>query len=206
LDIPRYISALILGFVVTAALAGDDDPVKQPYVEGGDCWTYRVTSSLKQDKVGNYNLCVTYVDKVKNVILAVRTSFGGREIDETFSAEWNPVTNAKAVRPSGTHFLKFPLHVGDTYSFEADSEHMDSPEQERKRRWDMKVVGWEDVTVPAGTFHAVRIEGIGINAKRRSPNQKTIWYVPEVNRDVKTISVQRSGTFVHELTQYRLNK
>ena len=207
---PRYLSALVLGFVVTAALAGDDDFVKQPYVEVGDCWTYRRTSVSMNDKsVHDYTSCVTYIDYSKDVIFAV-ASTGGDGSDHTFTTEWNPVINEYAIRAK-THFLKFPLHVGDKYSFDEDYQLAESVEKKRKRKWDMKVVGWDDVTVPAGTFRAMRIEGIGIgtamNARHSQPQKRvTIWYVPEVNRDVKTIWTRNSDTVVLELTQYRLNK
>ncbi len=78
----------------------------------------------------------------------------------------------------------------------------------------MKVVGWEDVTVPAGTFRAVRIEGttllphVSASGRLLQPRQSqlTIWYVPEVNREVKRIYDNGRDTDVRELTQYRLNR
>lgn len=188
------------------------NPVRRPYVEVGDCWTYRKTDPAnKKKRVYDYTSCVTYVDKSKDVIFAV-DSTGGVGTDHTYTIDWNPVVDQHTVR-SETHFLKFPVHVGDTYSFEVDYRNTNHPLENRKRKWDMKVVGWEDVAVPAGMFRAVRIEGIGIGGRASgtgnfSPtrHQVTIWYVPEVNREVKRIHNNGALTVVHELTQYRLNR
>lgn len=185
----------------------ESNPVIRPYVEVGDCWSYHSTSSVqkKDDWLNYYALCVTYVDYSKDVIFAVASS-GGEGTDFTFTTEWNPVTTPDVIKRSGTHFLKFPLHVGDTHSFDEEYRLKQSPERERTTRWSMKVVGWEEVIVPAGTFRAVRIEGIGIGEGVRSRNQVTIWYVPEVNRYVKHISDTPSRRVVQELTSYHLRR
>ena len=205
---PAQDSVNTLG-MAEARQAIERSPVKRPYVEVGDCWSYRQTTNRKQDKpVNDYTMCVTYVDYGKSVIL-VTSSHGGEGENQTFTTEWNIVTDPRSVRTSPTRFLKFPLHVGETYSFESSYRNSNSAEIERKKKWDMKVVGWEDVIVPAGKFRAVRIEGIGTNADgrpARQQTQETIWYVPEVNRKVKDIRVNSSGTDVQELTQYRLNR
>lgn len=58
-----------------------------------------------------------------------------------------------------------------------------------------RVVGWESVTVPAGTFRALRVEIEGNRGKDPDPFwwpkqaarfQHTIWYAPEAKRYVKS--------------------
>jgi len=58
----------------------------------------------------------------------------------------------------------------------------------------IKVAGWETVTVPAGTFRALRVEVEGSRGKDPDPFwwpkqaarfQHTIWYAPEAKRYVK---------------------
>jgi hypothetical protein len=209
----RYLSALVLGFGITAALAGDDDPVKQPYVEVGDCWTYRTAYTSKPDRPGGHKLCVTYVDREKNLILVVARTNGGREVDLTYTGEWTAIAGFRNVSTLASHELKFPLRVGDAYSF-VHEYHRKSDEQVWGRtHYDMKVVGWEDVTVPAGTFRALRIEGIGVGRGMRGTQARpfehrtTIWYAPEVNRKVKSIIFRSSKNItVEELVEYSLKK
>ena len=61
-------------------------------------------------------------------------------------------------------------------------------------KYAVKVAGWETVTVPAGTFRALRIEVEGSRGKDPDPFwwpkqaarfQHSIWYAPEAKRYVK---------------------
>jgi hypothetical protein len=188
-------------------------PVKRPYVEVGDCWSFRTTSVSKQgstqgSRVVDYTFCVTYVDYTKDVIIGVASS-GGEGRSYTFTTEWNPLTAEGTAIWTGGRYLKFPMHVGETYSFDADFRFHKSVERIHAAKWNMEVVAWEDVTVPAGAFRALRIEGIGIvDAGTPSQYQHSIsyWYVPELNQVVKYISAIPSETSVQELTQYRMNR
>ena len=83
-----------------------------------------------------------------------------------------------------------------------------------------KVVGWESVTVPAGTFRALRAEIEGHRGKDPDPYwwpkqaarfQHTVWYAPEVKRYVKAHHLAWSMTASQfadeavELLEYRPN-
>ncbi len=106
-----------------ARQAIERNPVKRPYVEVGDCWTYRWSYPTKKNKpYSDHTLCVTHVDYSKDVILAV-SSMGGDGSEYSYTSEWNPVADRRAVR-SKAQFLKFPLHVGDTYSFDEDYQSL----------------------------------------------------------------------------------
>lgn len=210
---PRYLSALAFFFVVTAALAGDDDPVRLPYVEVGDCWTYRAKDSLDQPNWSSSKSCVTYVDKSKNLIFTVLKTQKGRERDRTFTSEWNPISTARSVFLKAPRYLQFPLHVGDAYSCDDEYRQKRNEQGWARVQYDIKVVGWDDVTVPAGSFRALRIEATGTGRRLDRTNAKpfrhqlTIWYVPAVNREVKRIFSSTSGReSIHELTEYSLNK
>jgi hypothetical protein len=61
-------------------------------------------------------------------------------------------------------------------------------------RYVTRVTGWETVTVPAGTFRALRVEIEGNRGKDSDPFwwpkqaarfQHTVWYAPEAKRYVK---------------------
>jgi len=68
---------------------------------------------------------------------------------------------------------------------------------------------WEDVTVPAGTFHAIRVN-LGTNVFNPSTGEQingtdTSWYVPEVHRSVKSITTGKDGKRqIIQLLQYEL--
>jgi hypothetical protein len=85
-------------------------------------------------------------------------------------------------------------------------------------KYTTRVVGWESVTVPAGTFRALRLEVEGSRGKdpdaywwpkQAARFQHTVWYVPEVKRYVKSHHLAWSMTSAQfadeavELLEYR---
>jgi len=76
--------------------------------------------------------------------------------------DWSRTRAVNGVATVVNRPLSFPLDVGRTWSVSYtehqpnrvhSSEHFSSP---------YRVIGWEDVTVPAGPFHAVKIECEGV--------------------------------------------
>jgi len=99
-------------------------------------------------------------------------------------------TNVRATRDLNTfvkaangewqefRWLQWPLEPGRTYSITSGAF-----------TWDGKVEGWESVTVPAGTFKAIRI-----SFTRSGPSKwgasETIWFVPEMKAVARRIAVR----------------
>ena len=69
------------------------------------------------------------------------------------------------------------------------------------------VLGWEDVTVPAGTFHALKVVVLSRYYGAGGYNDDstlTFWYVPEVNRFVKfDYRDTFDGALLAELVSYK---
>jgi hypothetical protein len=125
--------------------------------------------------------------------------------------------------PSGKNIVSpyypnysFPLDVGKTWeqktTFTRNYEN-----RKAVATLQGKVIGWEQVTVPAGTFRALKIELGGFyNGSNSSSNWSgqifhTIWYVPEVKNFVKEIyrDTYRGVTSnhdIHELVEYKLSQ
>ena len=51
-------------------------------------------------------------------------------------------------------------------------------------RYDLKVVGKERITVPAGTFDTFKIEARGYNINLGARLERNIWIAPGVNADI----------------------
>ena len=85
-------------------------------------------------------------------------------------------------------WLLFPIKVGNTWraTYTVRDSYQSGPvdgppdtvwdEQEVWEEW--KVVAWEEVTVPAGTFMAFRVTLTG--ASYPGPSDVTYWYAPEI--------------------------
>ena len=74
---------------------------------------------------------------------------------------------------------QWPLAQGKTWDAPYEGADFDTS-------WSVSVQGWEDVTVPAGTFRAIRIDLKRTNSGgRRTVKQETLWYAPAVKRHVR---------------------
>src|SRR6476660_10486784 len=85
----KVLVLLAIGAMPIGSYGADDQPVKAPYIEPGDCWSYHAEGFFFRGWINDYELCVTSVDQKKNLILAVATvKDDGREIDTAFALDW----------------------------------------------------------------------------------------------------------------------
>jgi hypothetical protein len=187
----------------------DSESVKRPYVEVGDCWTFRSENLNYRGRIERFEECVTFVDYDKDAILVVDKIQDGRELDLSYSTSWDPHNGVTGMTSkSGFRLLRFPLRIGDSYVTESDISVPQSGFSSQVTL-NVKVVGWEDVTVPAGTFRAIRVEANGTQVRLDRPGTASVkiktWYSPVANRRIKYDYESGSTNFVNELSSYRLN-
>jgi len=124
---------------------------------------------------------------------------GGKPIESVTTFAVSPqlatLFDGKNAFNSQRKLLSFPLQMGATWSYSYEYSTSDGT---GKIREDLKckIVGWEQVTVPAGTYWALRIEEKGWS-NNLSPNvpltarsaqlDRTFWYSPEIKYLVKSI-------------------
>ena len=90
-----------------------------------------------------------------------------------------------------TGFFKFPLRVGDTYRASFEIAFPQRGSLRHRREYTVKVVGWEEVSVAAGMFRALKLEAEGswqrLDARGEGRLRSVFWYAPEAKRWVKNI-------------------
>jgi hypothetical protein len=210
----RALAALIL-FVPLACAAQRDAPVRAPEVKVGDTWTYRRMDYDANQPRGRYEMRVVFAER--GVIQVVNTQKGKEEeVDTTYTSEWNAVTIPSRVFNPHTGWFKFPLEVGATYNAAFDVVLIKNQVAQSRNQRRVKVVGWEDVVVPAGRFRALKIVSEGHfqrldNTFMSGTSRNVIWYVPEIRRWAKiTLENRPTGTKSHgehtgeELLEYKL--
>lgn len=208
----RLLAFVALMICSIAALCADDQPVRTPYVEVGDCWSYRAEGMAYRASTHEYEHCITLIDRAKGTILGVATlKDDGREFDTVHSVEWAIfASHSGLISSEGVRLYKFPLKVGDSYSIAFEFRDARFGPNSGRASYDIKVTGWEDVTVPAGTFHTLKIEGRGMvrryDKQIEFPHSLTWWYSPKVNRHVKSRYQNPGRITAEELTGYRLNQ
>jgi hypothetical protein len=180
---------LVICVALVPFLASGQDPtvVNAPHIEVGDCWTYRAKGIFRKGWVESYRECVVHIDNEKNLIQAIAVlQPGGQEVDTLYSLTWGEGAVVEGyVRHPPAEWFQFPLHVGDSYHStwqfrDAAMGGMGYTDGTGK------VIGWETITVLAGTFRTLRIEFYAMPSPG-FPFTNTFWYAPAVHRLVKAI-------------------
>jgi hypothetical protein len=210
----RALAAVVL-LVPLACAAQREAPVPAPEVKVGDTWTYQRMDYDANQRRNRYEMRVVFAERgVIQVVSTQRNKEG--EVDTTYTSEWNAVTIPGRVFNPHTGWFKFPLQVGATYNAAFDVTLLKKNIAESRNERQVKVVGWEDVVVPAGRFRALKVVSEGHfqrldNTFMKGTSRNVIWYVPEIRRWAKiTLENRPTGTQGHgehtgeELVGYKL--
>ncbi len=170
----------------------------------GDTWAYLFTQrDYGNSKENKFRMTVESISDTE-----VRIRSGGGNLN-VYNHEGNPLrTHFKSgeVR-SWEPFLprfNYPLEPGKTWAQKFISKR---PDFEVENDATITVVGWESITVKAGTFNALKISYVSwYHRKDNNARGRTainVWYVPEVKRWVKLDVLERgnSGTVYADSTE-----
>ena len=207
-------------FVNPASFYAAGKTVAAPNVEVGDKWVYTVKESndlaAAQKAKGEKRTYITETITDKEIILEVlsgQNSFG----KATYDRQWNLISIPDShphdlwiFHPNSARF-SFPLHEGKKWMARYDVK---TEVWEAACIVDATVIGWEKVTVPAGTFDAIKIVnkvkwkgdrtdkaiedtqlrtadvgGISKSSLKyyEGEGELTLWYAPEVKTFVKSV-------------------
>lgn len=176
----------LLACATTVLGADESAPVHKPEVKVGEWWRYRVTENpTNVPRIAHGEQRVTFVGP--NEILTVNR--GDR--DSVWTPEWNALSHGGSgvTYDKPRQLFSFPLKVGAVHQARYEVVSRRGSGALSRYEDNVKVVGWEDVVVPAGKFRALKLEVTGtyqrIDTRGRGWTRKEIWYVPEVKRWVK---------------------
>lgn len=172
------------------ALASDGAMVGRPEVKVGDWWSYRRMNVHQDRRLFDHVIEVTFVGP--EVIVGTGRNIGrGTELDATWTRDWNPVVDIdnRSYEPV-PQFFAFPLIPGQSRRTEFQWSLKGRVGEVRTTfRMEVTVKGWEEITVPAGTFRAIKVEASGTfqrqDAYFAGRAWWEYWYVPEVRNWVK---------------------
>lgn len=182
-------NAVFIAIALLPAAAGAE-MVDKPAPHVGDCWTYRQTD-LSNDEMGRSKYCVAALSDT--TITATQEDTSGQP-NETMTLDRSGNTTRsgdKIWEPSNLAHL-FPAIGGETWSGRMRVKNGKAgPYQSCLVQG--KVLPAETVTVPAGTFQALRFESEvecwDTSTKTAGFTVKILnirWYAPEINNNVMT--------------------
>jgi hypothetical protein len=174
-------------------------PASRPDPKIGDSAVFR-TLNVRTGEKRETSMVVISVDADKIVDETSGSTSGTR----TYTRDFNllEVKTGERVTFTAKPFwasMRFPLEVGQTWGGFFESEAVVRPRNRSTQwRWKANVVAAEEVTVPAGTFQAFKIEYDGryfahqSNQSWTGSHKETAWFAPGINQFVKRELEQRS--------------
>lgn len=217
----RQFGALaLLFFICGAALPQNQalSKVEMPAIKTGDSWTYHKVDGYTGIKGSPY---VNVVTSVSEQEIRVQSNGTRTVFDKNFNRLVIEQGAAKNIADPFYPMYSFPLEVGKSWEQKVTFTATAVSNHRRVVTLTGKVLGWEQVTVPAGTFNALKIDVRGpYNHETFTTRQwwfggwqtDTLWYVPEVKNVVKRTYVDlisNSGPWandVYELLEYKVSQ
>lgn len=231
MKLPLLARLLSIGLLVFYQLTlpgvgrAQDRYAPRPILVAGDTWTYKVLSDSRTFGSREEMLVrtVSFAGDAAILGTSVRIINGkaGEEEDWTMTPELNIV--ASTIRITGSvnkvtltphrGTFHFPLRVGDQYesSYRLVTTNQDKTKIEIVVARTSKVLGWETISVPAGTFSTLVVESHGVtsSAKKDSPTSTVSekhWYSPDVRHWVKSVIQNKNSAFELQLTSFKLKE
>lgn len=182
----------LLGLTLFAAAATAQEKVDKPALRSGEHWTYRRVDMWKSEETERFREdLLGGVGDSSTVLWTILSSQSERRRDSVTQEFLDASTLAfYDPKAEGRHVpLQFPLYPGKTWSFQY--AYHPQPLLDLKIRQSAKVERWETVTVPAGSFRALKVVHQGDYADSNSGSgrtgriHETYWYAPAAKRVVK---------------------
>jgi len=129
-------------------------------------------------------------------------SKSGKKRSLKFNKEWNLIATRNSDNSGFDYspplkYFEFPLSPGKTWQ-QTTTETNIKTDAIRKHKISAVVGDWEDITVPAGTFHAIKVslntEVVNPITGEKSTGTDTSWYAPDVKRTIKSEVTSRNET------------
>jgi hypothetical protein len=170
--------------------------IERPEVKVGDVWKYRVTDTYTSLVQGIFAVEVAAVTADRIQTRRSRAASGpadpgsGAEVLETWDRDWNLLAQGGVEYKPYYPTLRFPLEPGKQWTGAAEWR---TGSGIMTHTVTAQVVGWERITVPAGSFDAVRITRRGDFIEAQSINYyagngvvaDVIWYAPAIGQIVR---------------------
>jgi hypothetical protein len=187
-ELNKKTAALLFAFSMPALAMAQS--ITAPTLKEGDTWTYLDTVETGPTGWRQTHDEIT-VQRVTDAHIYISSKQAGSPSDGhevIVDADWSRAREISGNEVVVNRPLAFPLQTGKTWKVEYTEPHPSANPKFSSATWTTKykVVGYEDVEVPAGKFHAVKIEAEGdwhgelapsntvVQAARTQPGQTTL--------------------------------
>lgn len=185
---------LALSLPATAAWAADPERIDKPAAQVGTSWRLRIADGMTKVPISeaSYRIAAVTGDEVQiaaddNEIVGVLDA-----------AHYAIKRNGDIVFEPGLQRARYPMAPGDRW--QATTSYASPQCGPTQSTLNFKVAAWEDLTLPAGKFRALRVESEGVMRNGCGNNRQAHkhWYVPDF-----IVPVRQESTFY---AQVRVNR
>ena len=152
---------VLLGMAL--AFGAQAQPVAAPRVVPNDTWTYQHTSETRAGGWRQTRVESTVV-RVGTGTIALSNHPAGSTappVEQLTGLDWSRLRSVNGHETVVNRPLSFPLSIGKTWDVEYAEDHPNRQHSSERIKATYKAVGWEDVTVAAGAFRALKLEAEG---------------------------------------------
>ncbi len=151
----------ILGALASGSALAQDNVVA-PTIQPQDSWSVRETNEVKGVwKQTNLDLTVIRADSAGILLSTKLSGTDQAPVERLVGADWSRFRGVNGKEQVVNRPLDFPLNIGKSWDVGYAEDHPNRAHARETFDTKMKVIGWESITVPAGTFRALKIEGEG---------------------------------------------
>ncbi len=156
----RTIWPALAGMLLAAPAAAQS--VEAPRIADDDSWTYQDTI---ENRTGWHQV------RIESIVLragadSIETS--AKQAGSTMppkvqlaAPDWARFRSVNGHETVVNRPLSFPLRIGKSWQLDYVEDHPNRQHSSEHFRSVYRVIGWEEVVVPAGSFHAIKIEAEG---------------------------------------------
>ena len=157
---------LFLGTAAVIATSNAEPPiVPGPAIKPGDTWIFDQTEQRGTNGFGEQRIALT-VERTDATTMLVGIKRDGAPTayeDHVVGLDWSQRHIVDGQETPTTRPLSFPMKVGQNWTVSFSDATRRGMQTSLHVQRTYRVTGWEDVTVPAGTFHAIKIEATGVS-------------------------------------------
>ena len=167
--------AAVLALAPTVS-AAESQAIPAPNLQPGDTWIYDRTIERGTNGFSSQRENLT-IERVQSDAMVVGVKADGAPVnyqDHMIGLDWSQRLLVDGRQITAARPFDFPMKVGSTWTADWSDPRIQGQQLSAHFHTVYKVVGWEDVTVPAGSFHALKIEANGVAEAQMAPSATAI--------------------------------
>jgi hypothetical protein len=188
------VGLLLIGSTGTAAALDKTEVAQQPTLKAGDSWVFDDSTVVSQTGFIRVRSDVT-IDRVDGdtIVLGVKkdgapTGYG----DSIMGADWSRRLLLKGKETITNRPFAFPMNVGKTWSADWDDIRHGNVLSGHSHR-SCTATDWEEVSVPGGAFHALKVVCKGLDVTTLEVPAKTFAGMLAAGVDITTVASLEKG-------------